>query len=113
MNLKEQILKASDCPLKPITVPEWDCTLYIRTMSGAERDTWELTAFKDGKVSPEHFRAKLLVRCVCDEHGQRVFSDTDAADLSSKSATVLVKLYDVAAKVNGLTKSDVDELTKN
>jgi hypothetical protein len=113
MGLRDSILAADDSHRTKVDVPEWGTSLYVRDMSGGERDQWEMVAFKDGKVSPEHFRAKLLVRCLCDEQGQRVFQDSDTEALSAKSATVLARLYEVAARVNGLTQGDVDELTKN
>lgn len=37
MNLRDKIKAASDRPTKPIPVPEWDCSVNIRTWSGVER----------------------------------------------------------------------------
>jgi len=113
MDLKNHILSVADSPLEKIAVPEWDCAFYLRNMTGTERDSWELASFRDGKISPEHFRAKLLVRCIADEQGKRVFTDEDAAALSGKSSQVLLRLYDVAARLNGIGVKAVDDLAKN
>lgn len=113
MSLKDNILKASDGKSESVIVPEWGETVTLRNMSGTERDSWELVAFKDGKVAPEAFRAKMLVRCIVDDTGARVFTDDDAAALSGKSALVLSRLYDVAAKLNGIGPGDTEELVKN
>jgi hypothetical protein len=58
-------------------------------------------------------RAKLVVRSVVDEDGNRVFRDQDAPALGEKSAAVLDKLYDVASRLSKVTQEDVEELAKN
>jgi hypothetical protein len=113
MSLRDQILSASDAPTTAVQVTEWATTIHLRTMSGTDRESWEVSAFKDGKADMTHFRAKLLARCIVDDKGARVFTDDDIPALSAKSGPVLVRLYDTAAKMNGLTKADVAELTKN
>lgn len=113
MSLRDQILGATDAPATAIEVTEWGTTVYLRTMTGTDREAWEMSAFKDGKAVMEQFRAKLLARCIVDNKGERVFSDADIPALSAKSGAVLSRLYDTAAKLNGLTKADVAELTKN
>jgi hypothetical protein len=118
MNLKEQILAANDRPApEPVDVPEWGTKVFIRVMAGAERDAFETENFRmNGKsveINRENTRARLLVRCLCDETGNRIFADSDAAQLGEKSAAVLDPLFDRAQRLNKLTKKDIDELTKN
>ena len=43
----------------------------------------------------------------------QVFTDDQAEALGKKSAKVLARLYNVAAKLNGLSKEDVEELRGN
>src|SRR4051812_35036157 len=112
MSLKDLIIGAADRPTEKQPVPEWGTDVHVRVMSGEERDAWERVAFDDGKLSEEHFRAKLLVRTLCDEAGQRIFADGDAPALAQKSGVVLSRLYDAASRVNGIGKKDVDDLTK-
>src|SRR4051812_3473909 len=107
MSLKDLIIGAADRPTELVPVPEWGTDVYVRVMSGEERDAWERGAFDDGKGSGG-VRAKLLVRALCDEAGQRVFADDDAPALSQKSGVVLSRLYDAASRVNGIGKKDVD-----
>ena len=114
MPLKDQILHAEDRPSKPVEVPEWGCNVVVRTMSGAERDSWEVSVVSsDRQVNRQNIRAKLLVRTLYDDAGARVFTDDDADQLGEKSGDVLERLYDVAAKLNGIRKKDIDELEKN
>jgi hypothetical protein len=48
MLTKEAILAATHLPLEEVHVPEWadadgDDVVYIRGMTGAERDLWEIS----------------------------------------------------------------------
>jgi hypothetical protein len=113
MGIKEKILGAADRNGKEVQVKEWDTTVYVRTMTGTERDAFEGSILRDGKVSPDGLRAKLLVRCLADENGNRIFSDEEFEALGSKSAKVIDKLFAIAQKVNGIGQEDVDDLTKN
>jgi hypothetical protein len=113
MLTRDQILGAPEPELKPIPVPEWGGEVYIKVMSGTERDRWEILAFTDGKVNRDNFRATLLVKTLCDDKGNPIFTDVDVAALSAKPSPALVRLAKTAMKVNALTDSDVDELTKN
>lgn len=114
---KDSIL-AYRAKLTPVEVPEWGGTVYVRVMSGAERDAFEDETFKiNGKnveLNRKNARARLLVRCITDEGGERLFNDNGDADrLGAQPADVLDRVYAVAAKSNGLSKADEDDLAKN
>lgn len=111
MTIAEEILAASDTSLQPVTA--WGKSLFVKNMTGTERDSFETAIMKDGKVNTEMFRAKLVVRTLVDAEGKRVFTDEQTAALSAKSAAEIDKVFTVAQKLNGLSPTDVDELTKN
>lgn len=114
MPTRDQIFAATDLKVEIVPCPEWGGDVTVTTMQGAQRDQFE-AAITDaaGKVSKENIRARLLVRCIVDEKGNRVFSDDDAATLGTKSARVLDRLFTKARELNGLSKEDVEELAKN
>jgi hypothetical protein len=115
------ILGEDDLPIEKVLTPEWKShpVTYIRTMGGIERDAYEVESYElgaDGKdytVNRKNVRARLLVRCISDEKGNRLFTDDQAEQLGKKSAKVLDRLFSVAQRLNGLSKQDVDELVKN
>ena len=110
---KEQIVSADDLPREKVDVPEWNGHVYVRTMTGTERDAWEMGMFTDGEPDMVNARAKLCVLTVVDKDGKRVFTDGDAEALGRKSACALDRLFDVARRLSGLSAADVEELEKN
>lgn len=112
---KMSILKSKDVQVVSVPVPEWGGDIYLRTISGADRDAWEMDCWgrDNDMMRGRNMRAKLLVRAICDEEGTRIFTDMDAADLGQKNAKVLDRLFDRAAALNGLREEDVKELEKN
>jgi len=114
MSLKDKIIEAARLATSKLTaVKVWGEDAHIRVMSGTERDQWESQILDNGKVVKEQFRAKLLVKVLADETGKRLFSDDEIGTLSSMDSVELDRLYSIASKVNGLSKDDVDQLTKN
>lgn len=111
----EKILKADDLnELEKLEVPEWGGSLYVKIMSGVERDRWELMAAKAiEKPGTANIRASLCAMTICNEKGKRLFGDNQIAALGAKSATVLDRIYAISKKLNKLSEDDIEELEKN
>ncbi len=115
---KDSILAFKPKPTVKINVPEWGGEVFIRIMSGQERDAYEDETYRvngaDVSVNRLNLRARLLVRCLSDESGARIFaSDSDAEALGQTPSPILDKLFSEAAKVNGITPKDEADLAKN
>lgn len=114
---RDAILAASDAVTEDVDVPEWGGTVRVLGLTGKERDEFEESMLvKRGKrrdVSLVNARAKLVSLAVVDEDGKRIFSDVDVAELGNKSAAALTRVYEVAARLSGLSDEDVDELEGN
>lgn len=114
---KHDILRAEDRPTERVSCPEWGGVVVVRTMSGAERDAYESECLtirgKSVELNRANARGRLLVRCLVDHHGDPLFGADEADALGNKSGKVLDRLFAVAQRLNGVTKSDVDELAKN
>src|SRR5688500_9611570 len=104
---RDQILARAKTPRhsEPVDVPELGGTVHVAVMSGAERD-----AMAGGPPAPKEEgrptiltdRARTLVRAIRDESGARIFTDADADALGEMDSDILKRLYDVAARINGL-----------
>lgn len=114
---RDDILKADDLETQELEVPEWGGTVLVRALSGKERDAYEasLVQFRGNERLPQlaNMRAKLVVRCIVDDQGQRLFTDQDANALGQKSAHALNRVFEVAAELSGLSEEDIEELAGN
>lgn len=113
---KEAILAAADTPTERVNVPEWGGAVYVRTLPGYERDSFEQAcqdAQRGKRINIVGLKARLVIQSVCGEDGKPLFSMLDAEALNRKSSRVIDRLFKVAQKLNGLTQEDVEELAKN
>lgn len=126
---KDSIFKAEDITKEWIDIPEWKGGLYIKVLSGGERDAFEEGMFKSNDMGNftrnlENMRARLIAFAAVDVNNKPIFDSTlkydvqgklygDIAELGKKSSIVLDRMYTVAQRLNKLRKEDIDDLTKN
>jgi len=100
-----------------------DGFVYVRQMTGRERDRFEQSLVKekksrDGSIdyerSLEDFRAKLAVHTLCDENGVNLLLPEDYPVLSQNmSAAKLELIVNKAQELNRISEQDKENLTKN
>ncbi len=111
---RESILSLDDLPREKVEVPEWGGSVYVRTLTGTERDAFEQSMQgKKNKIDLENVRARFAVLTICDADGTRLFTHADAKELGSKSAAALDRVFAVAQRLNGFTHSDAEDLAGN
>lgn len=114
---RDDILKADDIKTELVEVPEWGGAVMVRGLTGAERDALEeeVTSQRGSsvRVNLRNLRAKLVVRSVVDEQGKHLFTPADVDALGKKSAAALQRVFNVASRLSGLSREDLEELTKN
>lgn len=110
---REQILGAQDLTHEDVKVPEWGGTVRVRTMTGEERDAYETAIYGGEKVDVKNVRAKLLAIVICDEKGERMFTEEDVAALGKKSVRALQRIFLVAQKLNAISEEALKDLAKN
>ena len=118
----DDIVASQDKEYEDVDVPEWGGTVRIATMSGEDRDRWELSMMQADDSSERGFklnfdaysRVRLVAMCLVDDNFNRIFVTKEQIErLSQKSGKVMDLLYDVAQRVNGITDEDIDDLEKN
>jgi L-ascorbate metabolism protein UlaG (beta-lactamase superfamily) len=114
---KDAIFAADDIKSERVPIPEWGGEVMVRGLTGNQRDAWEasmrVTRGKKTEMDMTNFRARLCVLCVVDETGQLVFHQGDVDDLAGKSGAALDRIYDVAARLSGISDTDVEDLTQD
>lgn len=115
---KDDILKTEDNAPDEVEVPEWGGSVLVRGMSGRERDAFEVSMRdqRSGQRLPgalTNVRAKIVARCIVDDDGDRLFTDSDIAALGEKSAAAIDRIYEVAARKSGMSEADTKEMAAN
>ena len=118
MLTKEAILAAGRVTHEAVTVPGLAEPLYVWQMTGLENDKLDDESYVDngkGGVEFNHanYRARLFIACVRDADGVPKFGPGDLAAVSAMSAAVLNRVLEVARRINGMTKADVETAGKN
>jgi hypothetical protein len=55
----------------------------------------------------------MVTWCAVDEDGNRLFNSGDVKMLGERSAKALGRVFDKCQEMNGLSDSDIDELTED
>lgn len=119
MELTDRILKSKG--QKPVAVPcpEWggDVVLYVHPLTGAERDEIEresdqlLAAADFATGAGRHLlKERVIVRCVRDVAGQRVFGPEHVDALSKLDGRPTDRLYRVADHLSAVSDREIDTL---
>lgn len=118
---REEILGVKDFDVEEVNVPEWGGAVYVRPMTGRDRDKTEAEMFADGNresegVDPKCLydrRARIVARTLCDKEGNLLFSDSDIGPLSEKSGIVLDLLYEKGMAISKWTDDEIEAVKKN
>lgn len=119
---RDSILASSDIVTEKVEVPEWGGIVYVRSMTGRERDEFEESILVEKRertrsgfrttrqASLSNFRAKLAARVTYDAEGNRIFTDADASKLGEKNSAPLQRIVAKAQELSGMTDEDVEDL---
>lgn len=114
---REQLLATK--PPKPEAVPWLNGeVVYVAAWNSAARDSFEKENLEVGTSDDpyshlENIRARLLVRCLVDENGERLLTDDDAAELGQCWAVPMDRAFAVAKRLCAFSQADLEELEKN
>ena len=113
-----EILNAEDDKISCVPAPEWGGDVYLRVITGTQRDNYENNVLKcmkgDRLVENRGLKIALLRLALCDQRGKLLIqTDKDAKALGDKAAPVLQRLFEKAQQINGLDDKSVDDAAKN
>jgi len=114
---KDEILNVEDWSREEIFIPEWKGSVIVRGLTASERDDFEANIFtgdgKNRKFNHKDLRARLLSLTICNEAGERLFSDADIEKLGKKNGKVMDRLFGISQKLSGIGQTDLEDLLKN
>lgn len=110
------ILNANDEVIEKVDVPEWGGHVYVRSLTGHERDAFEESIIegrgKNRNVNMRNLRAKLVAAATVDSNKKRLFDAAQVDALGKKNSRALDRVFEKAQELSGLRDEDVEELTK-
>lgn len=110
---RESILARTALKTVRVEVPEWGGHVFVKELSGHERDRWELLSYQAAKGTVQDVSARLLVFAICDAEGKTLFTEDDVPSLSALSGAALNRLWDAALKLNRIGEKDVEDIAGN
>ena len=120
---REALLQKDDLKIEKVELSKG--YVFVREMTGHEKDIWESSMLKqkpsgnknkliEYETTLDDFRAKLAVVTVCDEEGNLIFKPEDVKMLNKMmSATNIEKIVTAAQRLNAISQQDRDEILKN
>lgn len=121
--LRAKILAAKDIKSESVHVEEWDVTVEVRGLTGAQQVRIAKAAeVKDVDAKGEPTtrtdnnllaQAMILASTYDPETGGLVFEPTDADGLYEKAGSALNKIAQAALRLNGMAKGEDETIEKN
>ena len=110
---RDQILAAPALRSEDVEIPEWGGVVRVREMTAGEKDAYDMLLVDDQQqLVMKNYRARLVAATACDEAGVRLFGVGDVEALGNLGASAMDRLFEVAARLNHLTSSDIETLGK-
>ena len=111
MLTKDSILSAKDFDTQVVHVPEWGGDVTLRGLSSMDRDNFEADLAENQDL--RNLRARLVVKAIVDEDGNRIFADSDAEALGAKNSSVIIRLFEEVRKMSGMSDEELQEAQGN
>lgn len=110
---RDKLFEIQDLKTVDVYVEEWGDSIRLRMLAATERFEVNDASQVDGKFDPVAFQTKLIEKSAINEDGTPFFVKGDAAAIGAKAAGAVAKVFEAAAKLNGLGAAATDEAEKN
>ena len=116
---REMLLTPVQRPQEIVSLPELGdgVQVIVTGMTAKERSEFD-QQFVSRKGDTMHKRVaegreRIVVACCRDEEGNRLFTSDDVAQLGKQSGLIIERIVDVAQRISGIGKNDLEEAAKN
>jgi hypothetical protein len=115
VSIRDQIIAADDIEVELVEIPEWNVTIMVKSMTGAERGQMlKAVTNKDGQVDISKAISDVLIFTAHDpETEERIFTLADRDLLNEKSGSAIQRAAEVGMRLSGLMPTSIDEAGKD
>lgn len=120
INLKDKLSEIREKPIEvqPVDLPEYGGSVYVRVMSGTERDRFDSEIVRRkhllGDKFTEGIRGLIVAATVCDANGALQFALDEAEIIGHVfPSPILNRIVNVARKLNAMGSDAVEEAKGN
>ena len=114
MSLRDQILNSNDIPKELVKVKEWNISIEVRGMTGAERTRILDLALDEKGMNLQMVYPEIVISTAFDaDTGEKIFTPEDRTALLSKSANALDSLATVGMRLSGFLAETSNDLGKD
>jgi len=114
---REQILACDDRQIERVPCPEWGGVVYVRNVSGQERNQFEQESTrrkgKSRDVNMKDLMERVAVLACCNARREPLFTGNDVCWLREKNAAPLARITSAAFRLGGWTEEDIEDLVGN
>jgi len=113
---KKEGFFAAKVPREEMTAPGIG-RFWVYGLTAGQKDEYENSVVRlSGRNRQIHLanaRAQLLMLSIYDQHGKRMFGNTDMGRLCQIPANVVDPILDVARRLSGMASEEIEDLVKN
>lgn len=112
----DDIFSSNDLKTVKVEIPQWGGAIFVRIMTGKERDEFEHRMLKRQKtLNFKGMRAYLITTCVVDKDGNKLFQDDEKTrgSIEAKAGAALDIITEEIMKINHISGTDVQNLVGN
>jgi hypothetical protein len=114
VSLRDQILNSNDIPKELVKVKEWNISIEVRGMTGAERTRiLDLAQDEKGMNLQMVYPEIVISTAFYADTGEKIFTPEDRTALLSKSANALDSLATVGMRLSGFLAETSNDLGKD
>jgi len=117
---RDAILSAKDDQVELVHVPSWGGSLYVRGMTAGELDNFYKSMRRGQgnkvRVDTDLFQSRVVARCAVEgpqPGARRLFDASDVEALKNKNGAALKLVFDVAARLSGITDAEEEEIAED
>lgn len=113
--LREKIKSIDDITKEIVEIPEWNCSIEIRSMTAKQRaKILDKVTGETGSIDNDLFFSYMIVSsCFDPGNGELIFDMSDVDWIMDKASGPIEKLMSNIMRISGLSKGSVEEAEKN